>query len=714
MDDLKPRDRRLELGRGIDPIARRRADPTAAESQARGEARLARRLALGLFVSLLLPAPAAAEAAASPVAEPPIRNSAVHYTEDREPCADRDPLRRPFFGDLHVHTALSLDASTQGTRNRPADAYRFARGESLGIQPYAADDSALRSVRLARPLDFAAVTDHAELLGEQNICASADLPGHDSWVCRVYRRWPRAAFFWINYQSARAQRHGFCGPGGELCLEAARAPWREIQQAAEEAYDRSSSCEFSTFVGYEWTGAVGPGNNFHRNVIFRNANVPELPTSFIDTPKLADLWTRLSRECRAGSEPEADHCQAIAIPHNSNLSNGLMFQTLREDGTPMTAEDAEARARYEVLVEVMQHKGDSECALGLGSEDELCGFEKLAMSNFSGRYLPILAEPPMARQFVRNVLKRGLALEEELGVNPFKLGLVASTDTHLGTPGLVAEDERYPGHGGAGSPTGGEVPKGLPDTIDLNPGGLAAVWAEENSRDSLFEAMARREAYGTSGPRMVVRFFGGWDYPEDLCQRSDLPRTGYALGVPMGGDLPPPPGAGPDPMSHQVATAAAPLSTRAPRFVVSALRDPGGGDRPGTPLQRLQIVKGWTDGDELRERIYEVAGDPRNGASVKLDTCEPVGSGFDSLCAVWSDPDFNPAHSAFYYARVIENPVCRWSQRMCVAAGVDCDNPSGVGEGFEGCCSEQHRPTVQERAWTSPIWVQPRHRSAER
>jgi hypothetical protein len=701
MDEPECEATRSELNSRIPPFVRHAPDRLATAQRSRANPDVLSRLALGFLVSLLLPALVAAGAAASPAAEPPSRASAVHYTEDREPCADRDPLRRPFFGDLHVHTALSLDASTQGTRNRPADAYRFARGEPLGIQPYAADGSALRSVRLARPLDFAAVTDHAELLGERNICDSADLPGHDSWVCRAYRRWPRAAFFWMNFQSARARRHGFCGPGGELCLETARAPWREIQRAAEEAYDRSSSCEFSTFVGYEWTGAVGAGNNFHRNVVFRNENVPELPISFIDTPKLADLWTRLSQECRPGPEPEADSCDAIAIPHNSNLSNGLMFQTLREDGTPITSEDAAARARYEVLVEVMQHKGDSECALGLGSEDELCGFEKLAMSNFSGRYLPILAEPPVARQFIREVLKRGLALEEKLGVNPFKLGMVASTDTHLGTPGLVAEDERYPGHGGAGSPTGGEVPKGLPDTIDLNPGGLAAVWAEENSRDSLFEAMARREAYGTSGPRMVVRFFGGWDYPEDLCQRSDLPGTGYALGVPMGGDLPPP-------------SAAARLSTREPRFVVSALRDPGGEDQPGTPLQRVQIVKGWTDGDELRERVYEVAGDPGNGAGVKLDTCEPYGSGFDSLCAVWSDPDFDPAHSAFYYARVIENPVCRWSQRMCVAAGVRCDDPTSVGEGFEDCCSQPHRPIVQERAWTSPIWVQPRHRSAGR
>jgi len=628
--------------------------------------------------TLLLAVPALASIAAA--ADP--------AGERREPCAHRDPLRTPYFGDLHVHTQLSLDASTQGTRNRPSDAYRFARGEQLGIQPTDAAGKPMRSVQLVRPLDFAAVTDHAELIGEWNICNTPGLPGHDSWVCRIYRRWPRVAFFWMNYTAAKGQRHGFCGEGGANCLDAARTPWNEIRDAARAANDRTADCSFTTFLGYEWTGAVGPGNNFHRNVIFRNHVVPELPISFIDAPELSQLWSRLRSECtEAGGG-----CDAVVIPHNSNLSGGVMFQTVRKDGSAITLEDALERARFETLVEVMQHKGQSECMLGNGSEDELCGFESLAMSNFSGRYLPWLAKPPTPRQFVRNALKEGLAQEARIGVNPFKYGLVASTDTHIATPGLVAESASYPGHGGAGTPVGTELPTGLPDAIDFNPGGLAVLWAEENSRDALFEAMRRREAYGTSGPRIIVRFFGGWSYPGDLCESPDFAATGYALGVAMGGDLPP---------------AKPPAGRRGPLFAVSALRDPGIPGQPGTPLQRLQIIKGWVDGSEIREKVYDVAGTPDNGAGVDLDTCVPTGAGHDGLCTVWEDPDFDAAQHAFYYARVVENPTCRWSQKLCKARGVRCGDPASIGEGFEACCAPDHRPVIQERAWTSPIWYRP-------
>jgi hypothetical protein len=326
---------------------------------------------------------------------------------------------------------------------------------------------------------------------------------------------------------------------------------------------------------------------------------------------------------------------------------------------------------------------------GLQTEDELCGFEKLAMSNFSGRYMRWLAEPPVAHQFIRNVLKEGLAQQARLGVNPFRYGLVASTDTHLGTPGLVAEQADFPGHGGAGTPVGEELPTGLPDALDFNPGGLAVLWAEENSREALFAAMRRREAYGTSGPRMLVRFFGGWRYPADLCESPRLLETAYARGVPMGGELP------------------APASDDAPLFVVSALRDPGTAGGPGTPLQRIQIVKGWTRDGELHEKVWDVAGDPANGASVDPDTCEATGTGFDSLCAVWRDPGFDPAQHAFYYARVVENPTCRWSQKLCVARGVRCDDPATIGEDLASCCADEHVRTIQERAWTSPIWYRP-------
>jgi hypothetical protein len=427
-------------------------------------------------------------------------------------------------------------------------------------------------------------------------------------------------------------------------------------------------------------------------VIFRNEKVPALPASWVDTSSAADLWDRLERECIQG----LPGCDALTIPHNSNLSGpGLIFQSARLTGVadadqPVTREEAVLRQRWEPLVEIMQHKGDSECHPAFSSEDELCGFEKLSMNSFGARSLPLGDTAPVARQFIRRVLLEGMELDRELGANPFQYGIIASTDTHLGTPGLADESADYPGHGGAGTPVGDELPKGLPDELDFNPGGLAVVWAEENSRDSLFDSLLRRETYGTSGPRIVVRFFGGWDLPDDLCASRELAATGYAAGVPMGSVLPP---AGPE--------------ATGPVFVVSALRDPGTAQEPGTPLQRVQIVKGWLDGDELREQVVEVAGDPHNGASVSTLTCEPSGAGADSLCGVWRDPDFEPDEHAFYYARVVENPTCRWSQKLCVARGVRCDEPGTIGEGLEGCCSEEHVPTIQERAWTSPIWYRP-------
>ena len=400
--------------------------------------------ALAALAIALLPFAALARPAAAADAPPPFAR-----TESRQPCADYDPLRTPFFGDLHVHTTYSLDASTQGTRNTPRDAYRFARGDSLGIQPYDDHGHAMRQLQLARPLDFAAVTDHAELFGEQTICTTPGMSGYHSPVCFIYRHWPRLAFFLMNSRSTNSEapvRYGFCGEEGKGCLAAALTPWRAIRDAAEEAYDRSAACTFTTFVGYEWTG--GPGsNNIHRNVLFRNEIVPVLPISYVEAPQPQELWRRLAGECLTG----LPGCDVLTIPHNSNLSGGLMFQTVNADGSPITTEDALARAAFEPLVEIMQHKGDSECRLGPETTDELCGFEKLPYQNFMAHYLPWTAKKPGPMNFVRNVLKEGLVQEQKLGANPFKFGLVASTDTHIAAPGQVAEDQ-HPGHGGAGAP----------------------------------------------------------------------------------------------------------------------------------------------------------------------------------------------------------------------------------------------------------------------
>ncbi len=603
----------------------------------------------------------AREKAARRIAEE-ARERPYAITETRQPCAEFDPLRRPFFGDLHVHTRLSQDASTQDTRGGPADAYAFALGAVLGIQPYDADGEPGRWLRLRRPLDFAAVTDHAELLGETFLCKTPGLPGYDSWQCRLYRRWPRMAYLWFNYWSSSSdstERMGMCGAGGSECLRAAHKPWNDIRAAAEKYYDRSESCRFTTFVAYEWTGAPG-ANNLHRNVIFRNEAAPELPISRYEAPTPADLHRALIEGCRS----ERDGCEALAIPHNANLSGGLMFAESDASDPEVLAR----RARMEPLVEVMQHKGDSECPAG--AADEACGFEKLPYDNFRGQTFHVLGNPPADSNYVRSALAEGLRLEAATGVNPYRMGIIASTDTHLAAPGAV-EERDYPGHGGAGAGARGGL-QGLADDIEFKPRGLAGLWAEENTRDALFSAMQRREAWGTSGPRIVVRFFGGWDYPRSMCGSTDFVAKGYDRGVPMGGQLPRPENT---------------PRYGAPVFAVWALADPA---EDGADLERVQIVKAWLDADgQTHETVVDVTEPPAR----------------PSLCAVWVDEDFRADQRAVYYARVLEVPTLRWSAQACDQAGVDCAR--GADEGLEACCRDDHRRRIRERAWTSPIWYAP-------
>lgn len=642
-------------------------------------------------------------------AQPGQGQPAFSRTEQRQPCADYDPLRRAFFGDTHVHTAWSFDASGQDTRNTPTDAYRFAVGGPMRIQPYDENGRGLREIRIDRPLDFAAVTDHSEFFGEMRLCASEGEAGYSHPVCRVHRNLPALTqLMFGGYGLSMKRRWGLCGEDGSVCLDAAGDTWRAVQDAAEAAYDRSADCSFTSFVGYEWTATVGRGRNLHHNVIFRNDKVPDHPLSWIESPSQVQLWDYLEQDCVAANPG----CDAIAIPHNTNLSGGLAFETARLSSAeippePVSAAEAARRAHWNPLLELMQHKGSSECdsRLPTWSRDEYCAFEKLPYDNFGTKntgedgsgllyVLKLLfggqeyreVRLPGESSFVRYALKQGLQQQRELGVNSFKYGLIASTDTHIAAPGLVME-MNHPGHGGAGMGARDDVLP-LPDELEFNPGGLAVLYAEENSRDALFAAMRRREAYATSGTRPTLRFFGGWDYPAQACDAPDMVAQGYARGVPMGGDLPAAPG------------------RAAPRFLVSVQADAGTPEYPGNLLQRVQIVKGWYADGELRERVLDVAGGD-NGARVDPATCEQSGPGHQHLCAVWQDPDFDPAAPAFYYARALENPACRWSQHVCVDAGVDCADPSSVPEALQQCCAEQHIRVIQERAWSSPIWYTP-------
>ncbi|MEX1364738.1 MAG: DUF3604 domain-containing protein, partial [Nannocystaceae bacterium] len=512
-------------------------------------------------------------------------------------CDAYDPSRTVLWGDLHVHTAYSFDAWLHDVRIDPDQAYRFARGEAVDLPPLDMRGNGTQTVQLDRPLDFAAVTDHAEFLAEVETCTQPGSAVFDTPLCTDYRANQNGALVTFGLQLGMASPQRFaeiCGPGAIDCPQLAAEVWQRTVQAAQAHYDGGPGCEFTTFVGYEWSGMQSL-SNLHRNVIFRGDQVPVRPLSYYEAPSAQALWDALDTECL-----EVDGCDVLAIPHNSNWSNGRMFR-VEYPGAGSEASQAERRAAMEPLVEVFQHKGDSECSNGvsgiLGAPDELCDFEKMRVLPFDdcgdgiGSNGMVGGGCVSRRDFLRGALLEGLREQIRIGENPFEVGFIASTDTHNGTPGLVDEDA-YVGHVGREEGTAlgrltGEVPAGPRN----GPGGLVAVWATENSRDAIFDALRRRETYGTSGPRITVRVFGGADLPADLCERGDFVAAGDASGVPMGGEL----SAGDGP----------------PRLAISALRDP-----QGLPLQRAQVVKGWVDAAGMAHvEVFDAAGGD-NGASV--------------------------------------------------------------------------------------------------
>ena len=439
-------------------------------------------------------------------------------------------------------------------------------------------------------------------------------------------------------------------------------------------------------------------------MVFRNDKVLRRPVSYIDVHREWDLWRILKEQCIDGETG----CDVLAIPHNSNISNGRMFAVDYPGASSVEeqAERARLRQQIEPVAEIMQHKGDSECRNGLegvlGGEDELCNFERfenLAFGRFvgEGEQVEQCYEGPLAdwvphlgpncldrKSYARYALVEGMREEQRIGVNPFKFALSASTDTHNAIGGGVQEAD-FPGHLGNGDSTAAQRVQfdgDIPGNAYNNPGGLIGVWAEENSRDSIFDALQRREVFGTSGPRIVPRFFGGWNLPADLCAQTDREARAYEAGVPMGSDLPT-------------------GGSGAPGFLVAAAADAGTQRFPGTPLQRLQVVKGWFDVEgNHHQKVFDVAGNPENGAHVDMSTCEPRGEGYAQLCSVWQDPEFDSSKPAVYYLRAVENPSCRYSARQCLEIP--------VGERPADCAEPTFDPIIQERAWSSPIWYTPR------
>ncbi|HEX3887655.1 MAG TPA: DUF3604 domain-containing protein [Phenylobacterium sp.] len=625
-------------------------------------------------------------ATAPPRAEAPTPPGATYVSHI--PAANR----RAYFGDLHLHTAMSFDAWSFGTKTTPDEAYKFARGETVMIPASQIDREEAEHVdgmipaKRAWPLDFLAVTDHSEFMGVANQFDDPNNPLSKSSIAAQIAKDPHMMFVIVAHQIEKSA----AGPAVDLNAEKAMSDtWARQMKAANDNYVPG---KFTTFIAYEWTSAP-EGKNLHRNVFFNADHAPE-PFTSAQSKRPEDLWTFLEK-VRAGG------IDVIAIPHNADASDGLMYDWNDSDGRPISEAYAQRRALNEPLTEIAQNKGVSDTVPEISPNDEFANFE---------RYDHLISRPEVKSKvngsYVRQALGRGLVLLNRVGANPYKYGVVGATDIHNG---LSTTDEN--GVGGSFGVTPSFLPTGdaakralqiirvparldsdadaagkphtLQKTLEVGTGGVTGVWAEENTRNSIYAALKRKETFATTGTRIKVRMFGGWAYPANLPTRAGWVKTAYAKGVPMGSDLP------------------ARGAARAPTLILQASKDPDGAN-----LDRVQVIKMWQDGTGYKEKIFDVAlsgrrkEDPRTGKApavgntVDLKTGKYTNTiGAPVLTAEWTDPTFDPKKPAVYYARVLEIPTPRWSTHLAIVNHLPI--PTEVPA------------TIQERAWSSPIWFTP-------
>ena len=576
---------------------------------------------------------------------------------------ERNSEREAFFGETHVHTSWSFDAFIYGnTKAGPEDAYKFAMGQTIthpGGYP----------IKITRPLDFMAVTDHAEYagviplandpsssLGKQPIAEQLKVRGKED-MQRVY--------MFLGSSILKNQ------PIKELVSpEVAGGVWKQVIAIADKYYQPG---KFTTFAAYEWTST--PDNrNMHRNIIFKDSKkVPEVPFSAIDSDHPEDLWNWMNTQRQAGNE-------LLAISHNANLSDGIMFPLeVDSKGRPIDAAWAQERVNNEPLTEIHQLKGTSETHPMLSPNDEFADYELLSTLLGGAE-----RSPKIHGSFIREAWQNGLAMQDSRGYDPYKMGVVGASDSHSTAAGY-SQSDYFGGHAlfdaTPEARLSGKKEVGLTASL-ISTAGLGGVWAEENTRESIFAAMQRKETFGTSGVRIKVRVFGGWDFHPDVLNQKEWVKTGYTKGVPMGGDLPKKAG-------------------KEPTFIVWAVKDPDDGN-----LDRIQIIKGWTKSGQIFEKIYDVAWSGSRKPDPVTGKVPPVGNTVDvknatytnnigdvELKTVWKDPDFDPTLHAFYYARVLQIPTPRWTTYDAKKLGVPPPNYVAA--------------TVQERAWTSPIWYSP-------